>query len=175
MDKPPLFNVEIKAKIEEHDLIRSILKQHGANSPGTDRQIDTYYKVKNGRLKLREGNIENALIYYQRPNASGPRKSDVLLYKTNPRSDLKQILSALFETLVVVKKEREIWFIENVKFHLDRVDGLGQFVEIEAIRSEAYSTEEKLTEQCNFFSRLLKIGDKDLISRSYSDMLLESV
>lgn len=73
---------------------------------------------------------------------------------------------------VVVKKKREIWYIKNVKFHLDEVPGLGHFVEIEAGNILADLSKEALQNQCEFYVRVFGIGEGDLISNSYSDMLL---
>ena len=75
-------------------------------------------------------------------------------------------------SMVVVKKKREIYFIENVKFHLDDVNGLGTFVEIEAIDSAGSLEKERLLEQCNYYLKLFEIKNEDLVAESYSDLLL---
>lgn len=74
-----LLNVEIKARCNEPEKIRSILKNHKADFIGNDHQLDTYFKVDEGRLKLREGTIENNLIYYRRPDAKQPKASEIEL------------------------------------------------------------------------------------------------
>jgi adenylate cyclase class IV len=73
---------------------------------------------------------------------------------------------------VVIDKKRAIYFIDNVKFHVDNVKGLGSFMEIEAIDRTDTLPLEKLHEQCWFFMDLLEIADADLIDVSYSDLLL---
>ena len=73
---------------------------------------------------------------------------------------------------VVVKKRREIYYINNVKFHIDEVPGLGSFVEIEAGNMLADLLQEKLKEQCDFYMKELGIKEEDLLEVSYSDMLL---
>jgi len=166
-------NIEIKAKSNNQDVIRKILKSKNADFKGIDHQIDTYFKVNNGRLKLREGKIENHLIYYQRENKEGPKQSDVTLFKSDPKSSLKEILTKALGILVVVDKKREIYFIDNIKFHIDVVEDLGTFVEIEAIDNDGTIGKDKLLEQCQFFLDLFKISQKDLISVSYSDLLLQ--
>ena len=77
--------------------------------------------------------------------------------------------------LVVVDKSREIYFIENVKFHIDDVKDLGTFVEIEALDANGSIGKEKLFQQCNYYLDLFKISREDLISNSYSDLLLQTV
>lgn len=167
-------NIEIKARCKNHGRIREILKTHKADAKGTDHQIDTYFDAKKGRLKLREGNIENNLIWYSRENQKGAKESQVKLFKTERESTLKEILSSSMGTRCVVDKTREIYFIDNVKFHIDTVKDLGTFVEIEAIDKDGTIPVEKLQEQCHYYIKLLEINAKDLISDSYSDMLQQN-
>jgi adenylate cyclase, class 2 len=165
-------NIEIKARCNNQDAIRNILKTGNADFKGTDRQIDTYFKVNSGRLKLREGSIENALIHYNREDKYDAKESDVILYQNSKNSLLKELLTRALGLLVTVDKEREIYFIGNVKFHLDKVTGLGEFVEIEAI-GNGNADMENLMSQCKFYLNLFGISKDDLIPVSYSDLLLE--
>lgn len=167
-----ILNVEIKAKSRNQGKVRSILKDRGARFVGVDRQIDTYFNVRFGRLKLREGNIENKLIHYVRENKKGPKQSDILLVKTSGNSNLKEALIKSLGVLVVVDKKREIYFLDNVKFHIDEVKYLGFFVEIEAIDENGSIGREELLRQCNYYLGLFDIKESDLLSESYSDMLI---
>lgn len=166
------LNVEIKARCTNHDRVRGILKMRDADFKGTDHQIDTYFKVNFGRLKLREGNIENFLVYYDRENKEGPKESKIILFKNKSDSTLKEILATSNGILVVVDKLREIYFIENVKFHIDTVKDLGSFVEIEAIDVDGSIGKEKLYTQCQEYMKILGISEADLVSSSYSDLIL---
>lgn len=168
----PHLNVEIKARCNNHDKIREILLSNGADFKGTDHQIDTYFKVPAGRLKLREGNIENYLIFYERENQEGPKQSKVILFDNPSGSSLKEILTKSLDILALVDKKREIYFIENVKFHIDTVKNLGTFMEIEAIDSDGTIGKDKLQEQCQYYLTLFGIDKNDLLSKSYSDMLI---
>ena len=85
---------------------------------------------------------------------------------------VKQALIEALGELVVVDKERRIYFIDNVKFHIDKVKDLGGFVEIEAIDTTGKIGREQLLEQCNHYLRLFKIKESDLVDCSYSDLLL---
>ena len=163
-------NIEIKAKCFDPAAIREILKDLGAEYKGTDHQTDTYFKTDNGRLKLREGNIENNLIFYKRGDQAGPKRSDVLLYPANRNPNLKNILEEVFGIMVVVDKQREIYFIDNVKFHIDEVNDLGSFVEIEAIGDKG--EENQLDKQCRHFMEVLNIKEEQLLCESYCDLLL---
>ena len=165
-----VINVEIKAKCSNPQKIKNILFSLNAKYVGLDHQIDTYFIVNHGRLKLREGNIENNLIHYDRENISGPKTSNCLLYKSNPDSSLKEILVKSLGIFKIIEKKREIFFIGNVKIHLDEVKGLGSFVEIEAISKNGDFSKEQLLSQCNHFLEIFEIKHDDLIPCSYSDM-----
>ncbi len=167
-----VLNVEIKARHKAIDQLRTLIEQHPkVRYVGLDHQIDTYYKVPKGRMKLRRGTIENHLIHYLRNNQKGPKASEVLLYKPAIELSLKQVLDAALEVLVVVDKKRSIYFIENVKFHLDEVKGLGSFVEIEAIDKDGSIGEQELQKQCAQYIRYLGIDSSCLVADSYSDLL----
>ena len=168
----PIIIVEIKARCTQAQRVRDYLRSHGADVRGIDHQTDTYFRVSHGRLKLREGRIENALIYYKRTNQKSAKQSNVLLTRTQPNSTLKAQLTQALGILVVVKKQREIAFIDNVKFHIDNVEGLGHFVEIEAIDREGTLGREQLLAQCQSFQNALEIQPHDLVAESYSDLLL---
>jgi predicted adenylyl cyclase CyaB len=167
----PHIDIEIKACCPNPEGIRTILKQKNAEFKGIDRQTDTYFKVPRGRLKLREGNIENSLIFYSRPNHAGPKQSDVAICQTDPCPNLKEVLTSALGVVAEVKKQREIYFIDNVKFHIDVVEKLGSFVEIEAMDSDGSIGRDKLLEQCRRYMELFGIAEGDLVSASYSDML----
>ncbi len=164
-------NIEIKARCADPEKAAEILSELNAEHIGTDHQVDTYFRVEEGRLKLREGNIENNLIFYKRSDQAGPKRSDVILHPAGNDPNLKHILEETLGILIVVDKIRDIYFIDNVKFHIDNVEGLGTFVEIEAIGEEAEAF--GLNRQCRHFMDALNIGEDQLISISYSDLLLE--
>jgi predicted adenylyl cyclase CyaB len=140
---------------------------------GTDSQTDTYFNVAEGRLKLREGNIENALIFYERENVEGAKQSDVILYKHTPDPSLKDILIKVHGVKIVVNKVRKIYFLGNVKFHFDTVEQLGTFIEVEAIDSDGKIGIKKLEQQCEEYAEILGIKPSDFISVSYSDLIME--
>lgn len=167
------LNVEIKAqaKPDKQTEIRSILTKKKAVFKGVDHQIDTYFKVHHGRMKLREGTIEHNLIHYRRKNQKGPKQADIILYKPQPDSSLKNLLTAGLGVWKVVDKKREIYFIQNVKFHIDKVKGLGHFIEIEAIDENGAIGKAKLQEQCAYYLNLFGLSKDDLVAHSYSDMI----
>lgn len=167
------LNVEIKAICNDPSLVRDYLVSHDAIFKGIDEQTDTYFNVNEGRLKLREGNIENNLIFYNRNNQAGPKSSHFHLVKIEDAKGLREILERSCGTKMIVRKRREIYYIDNVKFHIDDVPGLGSFIEIEAGDILANKTEAELLEQCNFYLKEFGIKEVDLIAESYSDMLMK--
>lgn len=167
-----ILNVEIKARYENAEFLHETLKTKGAEYKGCDHQIDTYFNCPEGRLKLRQGNIENTLIYYNRTDQAGPKESDIALTQVMLDSNIKHVLEKAYGVKVEVDKKRHIYFIDNVKFHVDEVKGLGSFMEIEAIDDSGSIGVEKLNLQCREYMKLLKVQDEDLVEVSYSDLLL---
>ena len=164
-------NIEIKAYCRDKDHVRAVLSSHGAQFVGTDLQEDWYFNVPQGRLKLRIGTIENNLIFYNRPDEAGPRQSDFQLVKVEDKESLKALLTSALGLWKLVKKSREIYYIGNVKFHIDILEGIGEFVEIEAGNILAEKSIEELQEACNYYLREFKIEPEDLLQGSYSDMI----
>lgn len=166
-----ILNVEIKAKCNDQKFVHDKLIELGAIDKGIDHQIDTYFNNPNGRLKLRQGNIENSLIFYKRSNQSGPKSSDINLVRLDKDNELRDLLNAAYGTFKVVDKKRRILFINEVKFHIDTVLDLGNFVEIE-VRDETCSRSiQELEKICSDYMDILKINEHDLISQSYSDLI----
>jgi predicted adenylyl cyclase CyaB len=165
------INFEFKAKCSNIDHLEKILLELNPQFIGEDHQKDTYFNVPKGRLKLREGNIENALIFYERNDSANAKQSDVLLYQHPANSSLKEILIKVHGLKVVVDKIRRIYFIENVKFHFDRIEGLGTYIEVEAIDKTGTMDINILKEQCLYYASLFDIKEEQYISHSYSDLI----
>lgn len=166
------INYEFKAKCSGIETIEALLKEKAPRFIGTDHQLDTYFNVAVGRLKLREGTIENSLIHYQRINSAGAKQSNVTLYQHQPDKNLKDVLTKALGIKVIVDKQRKIYFIDNVKFHFDEVKELGSFVEVEAIDKDGSIGIEKLKQQCDEYIQLFDIRKEQFIAESYSDLLL---
>jgi adenylate cyclase, class 2 len=163
-------NFEFKAQLRDESRVRAALKQLDARYVGTDHQVDTYFQVPSGRLKVREGKIENALIFYQRTDSPRPRRSSIELMLLPPRNGLRAILSEALPPRVVVDKRREIYFVGNVKIHLDQVRGLGKFLEVEAITRTGRLN--RARGQARRFQKMFGITSRDIVSQSYSDLVL---
>jgi homotetrameric cytidine deaminase len=163
----PQRNLEIKARDPDPagSLERALAL--GAEDRGEITQRDTYFGRTAGRLKLREQSPGDAeLIEYRRPDDAGPRVSDYRLVPVSDPDALREALDAALGTLVVVEKRRRLLLWEGVRIHLDEVEGLGSFVELEATDGDPAKVERLRTE--------LDIPDERLIAGSYSDLLLDS-
>ena len=167
-----IINFEFKARTSSLKQMEAKLLDNDPDFIGEDHQTDTYFNVPKGRLKLREGNIENALIFYERSDESTSKQSNVLLYTHKKDSFLKEILIKVHGVKVIVDKTRRIYFINNVKFHFDTVPGLGTFIEVEAIDKSGDIPIEKLKSQCQQYANLFGVKEADYVDVSYSDLAL---
>ena len=167
------INFEFKARTNHLNELENKLKELQPKFIGQDHQIDTYFNTENGRLKLREGNIENALIHYNRSNSADAKQSDVTLYTPSNSKVLKELLTKSNGIKIIVDKQRRIYFIDNIKFHFDEVKDLGTFIEVEAIDEDGSIGIDKLKEQCNFYKNFFEINPTDFIECSYSDMFMK--
>jgi predicted adenylyl cyclase CyaB len=142
-----------------------------ARLAGTMTQIDTYFLVRFGRLKLRVINDSQAeLIWYDRPNEGAIRGS---VYRRTPIADSASLKASLTEALgvrVEVRKSRELWLWHNVRIHLDEVAGLGTFLEFEAVIDESNDEAISLVRLETLGCRLGLKADDDILC-SYSDLL----
>lgn len=166
-----ITNIEFKARVNNLEEAEALLQTQLPLYKGLDHQVDTYFKVPNGRLKLREGNIEHALIQYQRENLEGAKESSVILYRHQPDPALKQILTQQFGVLKVVDKQRKIYFIDHVKFHFDHVLGLGTFMEVEVINENNRFTRAALQAECDRWINFFQIRPEQFVASSYSDLV----
>jgi adenylate cyclase class IV len=125
-------NLEFKAWIEDPQAVFVKARALGAELWGDLRQTDTYFDVPRGRLKLRETpSFPAELVFYERDEDAAARPSDYQVARTSDGASLLALLSAAFGLRGVVGKQRRLLFLDTTRIHLDNVDGLGSFVEIE--------------------------------------------
>ncbi len=166
-------NFEFKAKVDNLEQYEVKLQSLNPTFIGTDHQIDTYFNVQKGRLKLREGNIENSLINYDRENLNESKVSEIILYQHQPNIALKNILTHQLGIKVVVNKLRKIYFLGNIKFHFDTIKNLGTFIEVEAINKHNEFSLEELKNQCDTYFSFFELEESQIIDKSYSDLILD--
>jgi homotetrameric cytidine deaminase len=167
-------NIEFKARDAQPARTLELALGLGAEDRGEIAQTDTYFARARGRLKLREQQPGDAeLIQYRRADTPGARESEYRRVPTADAAALRDALDAALGTLVVVEKRRRLLLHENVRIHIDEVEGLGSFVELEAVAQP----DSDLSAEQDKVGRLraeLGIGDDALVAQSYSDLLLET-
>jgi len=130
-------NIELKARLRDRDAALETCARIGAEFHGDLHQVDTYFRVPAGRLKLREADPgRTELVQYHRPDEAGPKGCDYQLCPCD--ASIKPLLAEALGTLAVVDKVRTLWLWNNVRIHLDRVRGLGDYLEFEAVLDEAH-------------------------------------
>ncbi|HEX2414060.1 MAG TPA: cytidine deaminase [Thermoleophilaceae bacterium] len=167
-------NIELKARDADPGRTLRLALALGADDRGEILQRDIYFTRARGRLKLREQEPgESELIQYRRADATEARASSYRRVAAAGPEGLKEALHEAYGTLVVVEKRRRLLIWEDVRIHLDDVEGLGSFVELEAVAPP----ESDLASEHDKVARLrdeLRIEDARLVATSYSDLLLES-
>lgn len=128
----PRLNLERKCRCEGLGPVRDALRELSARCEGVFGQVDAYYHARAGRLKLRVVAERGELIWYDRPDAGGVRASAWQRAVVDPAST-HAVLSAALGVRGEVRKRREVYHYYNVRVHLDEVEGLGSFVEFEAV------------------------------------------
>jgi adenylate cyclase class IV len=165
-------NVEIKARISSVEALLPVARALGDDEhPQLIHQDDTFFAVPRGRLKLRVfGDGSGELIHYHRPDASGPKRSDYLLAPVLEPESLREVLARGCGLLGRVRKERILVLAGPTRIHLDRVDGLGDFLELEVTLAEGQSEAEGTAVAHALMARL-GVSDAQLVSGAYLDLL----
>jgi homotetrameric cytidine deaminase len=168
----PRRNVEVKALDPDPARSLAVCRELGAEDRGVLVQRDTYFRAPSGRLKLREeGDAGATLVQYDRPDAAEARVSGYRLVAVADAEGLREALDAALGTLVVVDKERHLLLWNGVRIHLDRVRGLGSFVELEGV-AEPGSDLSAERRRVDALADALGIGPDRIVAESYSDRLL---
>ena len=163
-------NLEFKANCDSLDALRRHLVDLRAEHRCTMKQLDTYFNVPQGRLKLREINTDEAeLIYYERSDRAESRYSNYQICHIPESVAFKQIATMAWGVKSIVEKQRELWMFGDTRIHLDKVKDLGQYVELETVILD--QTEEEAQAEHQLVKDTLGIKEEELISVSYSDLI----
>jgi len=167
-------NVEIKARANNFSQQQRIAEQISDQDLVTLVQEDTFFKVPEGRLKLREfPDRPGQLIYYRRPDSEGPKLSEYYISETEDAKGLKNVLSKAYGIEQVVKKVRSLLMSGRTRLHFDVVENLGEFIELEVVMGENDSIEDGQNE-AKALMQTLKIREQDLIDTAYADLLAKN-
>jgi predicted adenylyl cyclase CyaB len=164
-------NIEIKARARNFEAIQACAGTLSKIPEQVIKQEDTFFPTPKGRLKLRVLASDYAqLVYYDRPDRYGPKRSDYHLFETRDPESLKTALALALGVRGVVKKTRYLYQVGQARVHLDDVEGLGQFLELEVVlRPDQSEAEGKAIAE----DLMLKLGVKqeDLLDGAYMDLI----
>jgi len=164
-------NVEIKAAVKDFARITAALAALSAAAPTRLVQEDTFFRSPRGRLKLRKLTATSGeLIYYERPDGTAPRESNYVLVPTAESDRLRDMLAAAYGIIGVVRKRRTVRMVDRTRVHLDDVEGLGTFVELEVVLGDGEPAESGVVEARRLMAAL-GIQEDQLVSRAYIDLL----
>lgn len=167
-------NVEIKAKVGDLAAVQAIAEQLADEGPVTLEQEDTFFHCPQGRLKLRRfgDGVPAELISYRRDDTAGPKECRYVIHRTSDPQGLLAVLSDALEVRAVVRKRRTLYLIGPTRVHLDEVEGLGQFVELEVVLQSGQETSEAVAIAHDLMAKL-GIPQSQLIEKAYVDLLAE--
>ena len=163
-------NVEIKATIPQWHSMQAAVAAIADAPPTEFAQEDVFSHVPNGRLKMRTQNGAAELIYYIRSDDCGPRQSSYLRLPVGDPSFTRNMLAAIHGERGVIRKVRRLYLVGQTRIHLDRVDGLGDFLELEVVLRAHQSSEAGVAIARDLMKRLA-ISDNQLVDRAYVDCL----
>jgi predicted adenylyl cyclase CyaB len=164
-------NVEIKARIRSVEALLPKVEAVADQGPFEIRQDDTYFVCTDGRLKLRMfSKGEGELIYYRRADRRGPKESYYLRSPTTAPEALRESLTLAYGQTGHVEKHRTLFLAGRARIHLDRVSGLGHFLELEVVLEENESSDVGVREANELLSRL-GVERSQLIEGGYFDLL----
>lgn len=166
-------NIEVKARIDSVESLLPRVKAIADHGPAEILQDDTFFSCPNGRLKLRVfSDTDGQLIFYQRPDSAGPKESFYAISPTASPNTLREVLSLAYGQGGRVRKHRTLFMVGRTRVHLDRVDGLGHFLELEVVLSEGESAEAGIEIVHELLAKL-GISPLQLIKGAYIDLLCQ--
>jgi adenylate cyclase class 2 len=164
-------NVEIKVRLRDRARVERELTRLEARDLGVESQVDVFYASRRGRLKLRESSRDGAaLILYERSDAPALRHSDYELVRIADANALRQVLDAAIGRTGEVRKRRQLFLLDNVRVHLDQVEQLGDFLELEAVVDATHPEPECRARAAALLERF-GIAPGDHLAAAYVDLL----
>ena len=167
-------NIEIKARVRDFEQIRSRAEKMSDTPVDIILQEDIFFNVEKGRLKLRIlAPDRSQLIYYTRPDQDGPKRSEYHISLSSDPQNLKRVLELAYGIRGIVRKTRCLYLVGQTRIHLDAVEGLGDFMELEVVMADGQSDAEgqKIAEE---LMSALGVERADLIDGAYMDLLEKS-
>ncbi len=164
-------NIEIKARISGVAALQPLAARLADSGPTLIEQDDTFFACPNGRLKLRDQSGAGAeLIFYQRADERGPKESFYLRVPVPDPDALRELLQLAHGQVGRVRKRRVLFLIGRTRVHLDAVEGLGEFLELEVVLQDGEAAEAGIAEARRIMAQL-EVTPQQLIEGAYVDLL----
>jgi len=164
-------NVEIKARIESVEAMAPSVARLADQGPIEIEQDDTFFFCAQGRLKLRAFSAtQGELIFYQRPNQAGPKESRFVIAPTSSPDSLREALMLACGSTGRVRKHRTLYLVGRTRVHLDRVESLGEFLELEVVLADGESADAGVKE-ARALMTALGLAEDQLVDGAYVDLL----
>ena len=166
-------NIEIKARIDSVERVALLAAKLADSGPLEIAQDDTFFRCDNSadRLKLRTFAPDCAeLIFYRRANSSGPKESFYLISPTTTPDTLRESLTLAWGQAGRVRKQRRLFLVGRTRVHLDRVEGLGEFLELEVVLQDGEPADAGVAEAHALMARL-GVAEDQLVQGAYVDLL----
>ena len=164
-------NIEIKARVADLDALAARVCAIADSGPVAIPQDDTFFRCAEGRLKLRvfdDGRGE--LIFYRRADHGGPKESFYVISRTESPDSLREILALANGQEGRVVKHRTLFLVGRTRVHLDRVQGLGDYMELEVVLADGDVLQDGVREAHELMARL-NVSSGDLVEGAYHDLL----
>jgi predicted adenylyl cyclase CyaB len=164
-------NIEIKARIDNLPAVTARAAALATEGPIEIKQDDTFFHCKKGRLKLRAfSGTSGELIFYQRADAQGPKESFYMISPTSEVDSLREVLTLAYGQSGRVRKRRILFLAGRTRIHLDDVESLGQFLELEVVLAAGEPIEAGVLE-AKVIMQQLDIAEHHLLEGAYVDLL----
>jgi predicted adenylyl cyclase CyaB len=164
-------NVEIKARISSIEALVPRVAALADQGPVEIEQYDTFFVCERGRIKLRAlSATEGQLIFYRRANQAGPKESRFVISPTASPDSLRDTLTLAYGSAGRVRKHRTLYLVGRTRVHLDRVESLGHFLELEVVLAAGESPDAGVKE-ARALMTALGLADDQLIDGAYVDLL----
>jgi len=164
-------NIEIKAHIEDFDELSSKAASLADEGPTLILQDDRYFRYASGRLKLRIFSpTEGELIFYRRADQNSPKESFYVRTPTSSPDGLREVLTLAYGQAGRVIKERTLYLVGRTRVHIDKVAGLGTFMELEVVLRDDEPADAGVQE-ARFLMEQLGVEQSQLIESSYIDLI----
>ena len=164
-------NVEIKARVTDFDHQYQLARELARQQSTVIDHVDHFFNCASGRLKLRVlSQIEGELIFYDRSNQAGPKLSSYLISMTTEPEKLRDVLKAAYGVRTTVRKTRNYWMVGRTRIHLDQVESLGDFLELEVVLDGSEDVAVGVRE-AERLMKALGIFDEQLVESVYVDLL----